>query len=95
MVEGVEFTWTCAITGVVSFNVTDDGTVHVGRLCGLESDVVTEQVRFTCPVNAPSGVMVIVDVPDCPGAGMIIVVGFADKVKSELVTATAAEVEPA
>jgi hypothetical protein len=53
------------------------------------------QVRFTCPVNAPSGVMVIVDVPDCPGAGMIIVVGFADKVKSELVTATAAEVEPA
>ena len=51
--------------------------------------------RATVPVNPPPGVMVTVDVPDFPGAGMIIVVGFADMLKSELLTTAAAEVEPA
>jgi hypothetical protein len=47
---------------VVPFNVIDDGTVHVGRLCGLESDVVTEQERFTCPVSPPDGMIEIFEV---------------------------------
>jgi hypothetical protein len=55
-----------------------------------------EQVRFIGPVNPYRGVMVIVAVPDCPGAEMLIVVGFADTLKSVIVIEDAgAEVEPA
>jgi hypothetical protein len=54
-VADVVFTWTCATTGVLPLRETEDGTVHEGRLCGLESDVVTEQERFTWPVRPPEG----------------------------------------
>ena len=58
----VVFTWTCATTGVLPLRETEDGTVHEGRLCGLESDVVTAQVKFTAPVNPFEGVRLIVEV---------------------------------
>lgn len=53
MVAGVVLTETCATAGVVPFKVTDDGAEHVGRLCGLGSDVVTMQERFTWPAKPP------------------------------------------
>jgi hypothetical protein len=58
----VVFTWTWAVTGAVPFNVTDGGTEHVGRLCGLEIDVLTEQERFTSPASPPDGITVMIDV---------------------------------
>jgi hypothetical protein len=56
---------------------------------------VTPQDRFMAPVNPPRGVMVIVEVPDCPGAEMLMVVGFAETLKSATVTVAGGEVEPA
>jgi hypothetical protein len=56
---------------------------------------VTPQDRFMAPVNPPRGVMVIVEVPDSPGAEMLMVVGLAEILKSATVTVTAGEVEPA
>jgi hypothetical protein len=43
----------------------------------------------------PAVVMVSVDDPEAPGAEMLMAVGLADKLKSALLTATAAEVDPA
>src|SRR5208337_3688616 len=40
------------------------------------------QPTVTVPVNPYRGVMVIVAVPDCPGAGMLMLVGFAATPKS-------------
>jgi len=66
-----------------------------GEIAQLTPTYPVAHDRATVPVNPPPGVMVTVDVPDFPGAGMIIVVGFADMLKSELLTTAAAEVEPA
>jgi hypothetical protein len=52
-------------------------------------------LRFTVPVNPYRGVMVIAEVPDCPGAEMLTVVGFADTLKSVTVIVVGDEVEPA
>jgi hypothetical protein len=54
-----------------------------------------EQVMFIDPVNPFRGVTVIVEVPVCPGAEMLMVEGLADKLKSVTLTVVAFEVEPA
>jgi hypothetical protein len=51
--------------------------------------------RLIIPVKPPRGVRVSVEVPDCPGAEMLIVDGAADKLKSVTLTVTTAEVEVA
>ena len=54
------------------------------------------QPSVTVPVNPFRGVTVIVEVPDCPGAEMLIRVGFAEMPKSvTVIVAAGAEVEPA
>jgi hypothetical protein len=53
------------------------------------------QLRATVPVNPPSGVKVIVEVPDCPGAEMSMVEGFNETPKSVTLIVAGAEVEPA
>ncbi len=50
----------------------------------------TEEVRLTVPVKPFTGVSVIVDVTVVPLV-LLIVVGFADTVKSLMVTVTVAE----
>jgi hypothetical protein len=52
-------------------------------------------LRVTVPVNPLSGVTLMVDCPDCPGAEMLSGEGLADTPKSETVTVLAPEVEPA
>jgi len=47
----------------------------------------------TVPMNPFRGVTVIVEVADCPGAEMLIVVGFADTLKSVTLIVAGAEVE--
>jgi hypothetical protein len=61
----------------------------------VPADWVTQDRLMLVVGNPPPGVIVIVDVPDCPGAGMISEVGFAVRLKSALVIATAAEADPA
>jgi len=56
---------------------------------------VAPQDRFRVPVNPPSGAIVMVEVPDCPGVEMLMVVGFAETLKSATDTVEAGEVEPA
>jgi len=56
---------------------------------------VTTQDTFRVPVNPPRGARVIVEVPDCPGVEMLMVVGFAETLKSATDTVEAGEVEPA
>jgi hypothetical protein len=53
------------------------------------------QDRFTVPVNPYRGASVSVDVPDCPGAEMLMAEEFPDKLKSVTVIVPGAEVEPA
>ena len=73
------------VTAEVPLTVTEEGeNVQVDR---VGQPLAT--VRLTVPVNAPCGVVVTVEVPDCPGAEMSIEVGFADTEKSP--TATLAE----
>ena len=55
-----------------------------------------QQDRLMVPVNPFRGVRVMVEVPDCPGAGMVMLVGFADILKSVTLIVVGAEVvEPA
>lgn len=54
----------------------------------------TMQLRAIVPVNPPLGLSVIDEVPDCPGAEMLMLVGFADKLKPGMtVTLIGVEVE--
>jgi hypothetical protein len=52
----------------------------------------TAQEKFTVPAYPPRGVSVIVVVPDCPGAEILIVDGFADKLKLVMLIVVAVEV---
>jgi hypothetical protein len=55
--------------------LTDDGeTVQFTPAYPVRHD------RLTVPLNPFRGVRVIVEAPDCPGAEMLIEVGFADMV---------------
>jgi len=84
----VVVTVSVAVTGEELVTVTDEGET-VQEIPGA----FTPQDRLTVPVNPERGAIVSVAVPDCPGAGMLIVVGFADTLKSVTVTVVVAEVD--
>jgi hypothetical protein len=42
----------------------------------------TAQLKLTVPLNPVAGLTVIVDIPAWPGDGMVMLAGFADRVKS-------------
>ena len=52
-------------------------------------------LRLTVPVNPDCGVILIVELPPCPGAEMLMGEGLADTPKSVTARGVAAEVEPA
>lgn len=83
---------TVVVTGVVPVTLKSGGETEqeIPQFGGRVS-----QTAPMAPVNPFRGVTVIVAVPDCPGAEMSMVDGFADKLKSVTVTVVAAEVEPA
>lgn len=64
-----------AVDGLVT--VTGEETVHVAP-----AGQPLATLRLTNPTNPFTGVTVIVVVPACPGAGMLILEGFAAKLKS-------------
>lgn len=58
--------------------------------------VGTTQLNVTVPVNPVSGLIVIVEDPLCPGAVIVMLVGFDDNSKPGMtVIVRGAEVEPA
>ena len=67
-----------AVEGDDPDRVSDEGVivqvVPVGQMLAT--------IRFTVPVKPFNGVTVSVELPDCPGAGMEIVVGLAEMPKS-------------
>lgn len=78
------------VTAEVPFTVTD--WVESVQVAPVGQPPSTK--RVTVPVNPYCGVTLRVEVPVCPGAGMVTGEGFADKLKSVMVIDTAAEVEP-
>jgi hypothetical protein len=48
----------------------------------------TVQLKAIVPVNPPVGLTVIDEVPDCPGAEMLTLAGFTDKVKPGMTVTT-------
>jgi hypothetical protein len=48
-----------------------------GEIAQVTDEFVVPQHRFTVPVNPFNDASVIVEVADCPGAGVVMVVGFA------------------
>jgi len=78
------------VTAEVPLTVTVNGeTVQLAP-----GGQVPPMLRATGPVNPYRGVMVIVDVPDCPGE-RVIDGGFADIVKSVTSSVTGEVVDPA
>jgi len=83
---------------MVTVAVTGDDPerlIAVGDTAQKVPPYVVLQLKFTVPVNPPRGVKVIVDVPDCPGADMMTLVGLYKTLKSVTVTAVGVEVEAA
>jgi hypothetical protein len=72
--------------------VTDEGeTVQVVPL-----GQILATIRLTVPAKPSRGLRVSVEFPVCPAAGMVMVVGFADILKSVTFTVTGGDVvEPA
>jgi len=79
-----------AVTAEEPLKVTGDVTVHTDP-----GGHPTLTPRLTDPENPLRGVIVIVAVPDCPGAGMLMLPGLTETAKSVTLTVTGAEVEPA
>jgi len=79
-----------AVTGEGPVTVGDDGEIAQVKL-GSEG----VQLRATVPLNPAKGVKVIVEVPDCPGAGMLMLDGLGEMLKSVTLIDTGAETEPA
>lgn len=77
-----------AVTGEDPVTVTEGGEIvqvaPVGQAVAI--------LKFTVPVNPFTGVTVSVKFPDCPAAGMVMLVGFADTVKSVTLIVTAGDV---
>jgi len=78
-------------TGEEPVSVTDDGVIV--QVVPVGHTLFT--YMFTVPLNPLRGVSVRVELPDCPGAGIVMVVGFADTLKSVTSIVIAGEVEPA
>jgi hypothetical protein len=77
------------VTGEVPVTLTDgEENVHIAPV-GQPLATPTS----TAPVNPFRGVMVIVEIPDCPGAEMF--TGFAEMPKSVTLTVLTAEVDAA
>jgi len=94
----VELAWavvvrvSVAVTGEELVTVTDEGE-SAQEIPGPPPGPATAQERLTVPVNPERGAIVSVAVPDCPGAGILMVVGFADTLKSVTVTVVVAEAD--
>lgn len=87
-----------ALAVVVRVKVADiaagpDKAKEEGAIVQNVPSYVVLHDRFTVPVNPPSGVTVIVEAPDCPGAARLIVDGLNETPKSETLTVTGAEVD--
>jgi len=78
-----------AVAGEEPVKVTDEGeTVQVAPV-----GQAPERIRLTVPLNPYKGLIVSVEFPDCPGAGMMTVAGFAEMLKSRTLTVTGGVVE--
>ena len=67
--------------------VTDDGE-NVQPILMSEAP----QLKAIDPVKPATGVKVTVEVPDCPGAGIVMLLGLAETLKSETFIVTAGDV---
>jgi hypothetical protein len=86
----VLLTVSVAVAGEAAVTFTEEGESVQAKLA-----CVVEQLRVTVPVNPAKEAVLIVEVPDCPGAEMLMVLGFADTLKSVTAIVATAEVEPA
>jgi hypothetical protein len=92
---GTTLTWAVVLTVTVAVAPEVPATFNdAGEIVQLMLVYKLTQLRFTVPVNPFNGATVIVEVPDCPGAGMVMLAGFADILKSVTLTVAALEVEP-
>jgi hypothetical protein len=79
-----------AVAGEEPVTFGDDGETVQVRVAE-----VGEQLRLTVPVNPYRGVMVIAEVPDPPGAEILMLDGLNETLKSVTVIVTGAELEAA
>ncbi len=77
-----------AIAEEEPFGVTEEGEIAHDT---VEFEV--EQRRLTVPLNPPTGATLMVVVADCPAEGIVMLLGFADTLKSERVTVTGVDAE--
>ena len=87
---------TSAVVVTVSVAATGEEPVRFkndGETVQVDPGGPLPQVKFSVPVSPFRGLMASVADPDCPGAEMLIVLGFAAMLKSVTVTVAGAEVE--
>ena len=89
MVGAVVVIVSVLVTGEALVGLTDAG--EIVQVAPVGQALPT--LRFTVPVNPNLGVIVIVELPLCPGAEMLMGEGSADTLKSETAMGVAAEVE--
>ena len=80
---------------IVSVAVADDELVRVTEDGENEHAMLVPgvpQLRATVPVKPATEPIVTKDVPDCPGAAIVMVLGFGETLKSEMLMVTAGEV---
>jgi len=80
-----------AVAGEEPVKVTDEGeTMQVAPV-----GQAPERIRLTVPLKPFKGLMVTVESPDCPGAGIVMLAGFAPRLKSVTLTAVVTVLEGA
>jgi hypothetical protein len=90
LAEAVVVMVSVSVTAEVPLTVTEgDASVQVAP---VGQPLAT--LRLTVPVNPNCGATLIVALPPCPGAEMLMGEGFADRLKSATATDVAPEVEP-
>jgi hypothetical protein len=81
---------------IVSVAVADDEFVRVTEDGDIEHPMLAPgvpQLRATVPVKPATGAIVTKDVPDCPGAAIVMVLGFGETLKSEMLIVAGEVVE--
>jgi len=80
---------------IVRVEVTDAEPVRVTEAGENEHPMLVPgvtQLRTTVPVRPATGAIVTTDVPDCPGAPIVMVLGLVETLKSVTLIVTAGEV---